>query len=256
MSHPLTVTDTNFKQEVLDFDVPVLVDFWASWCSPCKMIAPIVEELAGEYEGRVKVAKVDVDANPITPGHVRDHEHPHPHGLPRRQGRGADRRLPAQAVAQGQAGRRPRRLERPPVAGRGGGRQCLGQSRAEGARSSPASRVDLLAPGTFPLALMPGHPGLRRSAAPRAPPRPRRGNQPRPRPHRVPPSPAAASNPEADARSGARARSPASRRGRRRRAARPVAGAAKNTSSVSGRSAASMSSSSLSAIAPKTATVR
>ncbi len=68
MSHPLTVTDTNFKQEVLDSDVPVLVDFWASWCSPCKMIAPIVEELAGEYEGRVKVAKVDVDANPITPG--------------------------------------------------------------------------------------------------------------------------------------------------------------------------------------------
>jgi thioredoxin 1 len=68
MSHPLTVTDTSFKQEVLDADVPVLVDFWASWCSPCKMIAPIVEELASEYEGRVKVAKVDVDANPITPG--------------------------------------------------------------------------------------------------------------------------------------------------------------------------------------------
>jgi thioredoxin 1 len=68
MSHPLTVTDTSFKQEVLDSEVPVLVDFWASWCSPCKMIAPIVEELAGEYEGRVKVAKVDVDANPITPG--------------------------------------------------------------------------------------------------------------------------------------------------------------------------------------------
>jgi thioredoxin 1 len=68
MAHPLTVTDTNFKSEVLDSDVPVLVDFWASWCSPCKMIAPIVEDLATEYEGRVKVAKVDVDANPITPG--------------------------------------------------------------------------------------------------------------------------------------------------------------------------------------------
>ena len=68
MSQPLVVTDTSFKQEVLDSEVPVLVDFWASWCSPCKMIAPIVEELAGEYEGRVKVAKVDVDANPITPG--------------------------------------------------------------------------------------------------------------------------------------------------------------------------------------------
>ena len=68
MSQPLVVTDTSFKQEVLDSEVPVLVDFWASWCSPCKMIAPIVEELAGEYAGRVKVAKVDVDANPITPG--------------------------------------------------------------------------------------------------------------------------------------------------------------------------------------------
>lgn len=68
MSHPVTVTDTSFKSEVLDSDVPVLVDFWASWCSPCKMIAPIVEELAGEYEGQVKVAKVDIDANPVVPG--------------------------------------------------------------------------------------------------------------------------------------------------------------------------------------------
>lgn len=68
MAHPVTVTDTTFKSEVIDSDVPVLVDFWASWCSPCKMIAPVVEELAGEYEGRVKVAKVDIDANPVTPG--------------------------------------------------------------------------------------------------------------------------------------------------------------------------------------------
>jgi thioredoxin len=68
MSHPVTVTDTNFQSEVIESDVPVLVDFWASWCSPCKMIAPIVEELAGEYDGKIKVAKVDVDANPVTPG--------------------------------------------------------------------------------------------------------------------------------------------------------------------------------------------
>lgn len=68
MAQPIPVTDTSFKQEVLEAEVPVLVDFWASWCSPCKMIAPIVEELAGEYDGRVKVAKMDVDANPITPG--------------------------------------------------------------------------------------------------------------------------------------------------------------------------------------------
>ena len=68
MAAPMTVTDTTFKQEVLDSPVPVLVDFWAAWCSPCKMIAPIVEQLAAEYDGQLKVAKVDVDANPITPG--------------------------------------------------------------------------------------------------------------------------------------------------------------------------------------------
>lgn len=68
MSHPITVTDANFKAEVLDSTVPVLVDFWASWCSPCKMIAPIVEDLATEYDGKVKVVKVDIDANPSTPG--------------------------------------------------------------------------------------------------------------------------------------------------------------------------------------------
>jgi len=68
MAHPVTVTDTSFKEEVLDAPVPVLVDFWAAWCSPCKMIAPIVEELASKYDGQIKVVKVDVDANPITPG--------------------------------------------------------------------------------------------------------------------------------------------------------------------------------------------
>ena len=68
MAHPLTVTDSSFKHEVLESDVPVLVDFWASWCSPCKMIAPIVEDLASEFDGVIKVAKVDVDANPVTPG--------------------------------------------------------------------------------------------------------------------------------------------------------------------------------------------
>jgi thioredoxin 1 len=57
-------TDANFQQEVISSDVPVLVDFWAVWCGPCKMIAPYVEELAKEYEGKVKVGKVDVDNNP------------------------------------------------------------------------------------------------------------------------------------------------------------------------------------------------
>jgi thioredoxin 1 len=57
-------TDANFDQEVLKSDIPVLIDFWAVWCGPCKMIAPIVEELAGEYEGKVKIGKLDVDNNP------------------------------------------------------------------------------------------------------------------------------------------------------------------------------------------------
>jgi thioredoxin 1 len=62
------VTDANFEQEVLKSTTPVLIDFWAPWCGPCRAIAPIVEELAGEYAGRLKVVKVNVDDNPMTPG--------------------------------------------------------------------------------------------------------------------------------------------------------------------------------------------
>ena len=64
MSKPLELTDSNFSEEVVSSDSPVLVDFWAEWCGPCRMVGPIVDELAGEYEGKVKVGKVDVDNNP------------------------------------------------------------------------------------------------------------------------------------------------------------------------------------------------
>lgn len=63
MAKPLAVTEDTFEQEVLRSDLPVLVDFWAEWCGPCRMVAPVVEELAGEYAGRLKVTKVDVDDN-------------------------------------------------------------------------------------------------------------------------------------------------------------------------------------------------
>ena len=66
--HPVEITDTNFAQEVENSDIPVFLDFWAVWCGPCKMIAPIVEELAGEYQGKIKVGKVDVDSSPGVAG--------------------------------------------------------------------------------------------------------------------------------------------------------------------------------------------
>jgi len=63
----VVLSDDTFQSEVLASDVPVLVDFWAVWCAPCRMIAPIIEELASEYEGRVKIGKMDVDHNHMTP---------------------------------------------------------------------------------------------------------------------------------------------------------------------------------------------
>ncbi|MRR51212.1 MAG: thioredoxin TrxA [Rhodocyclaceae bacterium] len=66
--HILYVTDATFKSEVLESSVPVLVDYWAEWCGPCKMIAPILDEVAKDYAGKLKVAKLNIDENQKTPG--------------------------------------------------------------------------------------------------------------------------------------------------------------------------------------------
>lgn len=65
--HITSVTDASFEKEVLKSEQPVIVDYWAEWCGPCKMVAPILEEIATEYEGRIKICKLNIDENPSTP---------------------------------------------------------------------------------------------------------------------------------------------------------------------------------------------
>jgi thioredoxin 1 len=67
MADVIEITDENFEEEVLQAELPVLVDLWAEWCGPCRMVAPIIEGLAEEYAGQIKVGKLDVDGNPMTP---------------------------------------------------------------------------------------------------------------------------------------------------------------------------------------------
>ncbi len=66
MSKPIHITDDSFEQEVLKSDIPVLIDFWATWCAPCRLLSPVIDQLADEFEGRVKVSKLDVDNNQQT----------------------------------------------------------------------------------------------------------------------------------------------------------------------------------------------
>jgi thioredoxin 1 len=66
MSKPIQVTDTTFEEEVINSDQPVLVDFWAEWCGPCKMIAPVLDEIASELDGKLTIGKLDVDQNQNT----------------------------------------------------------------------------------------------------------------------------------------------------------------------------------------------
>jgi thioredoxin-like negative regulator of GroEL len=82
------ISDTSFEADVLKADKPVLVDYWAEWCGPCKMIAPILDEVSTAYEGKLQVAKMNVDENRDIPGQVRHSRHSHPDGV---QGRPAGR---------------------------------------------------------------------------------------------------------------------------------------------------------------------
>ncbi len=108
MSIPREVTDAEFQQEVLDADLPVMVDFWAEWCGPCRVVSPIVEELAEEYDGKVKFVKLDTEENFEIPTRYGVLRPPHLAGVQGRPAGRQDHRLPAQAGAEAPLGRGPR----------------------------------------------------------------------------------------------------------------------------------------------------